>query len=63
MSKDMGAAQDPNKPRHGQGMGREYNKKNGACFTRIEAIIRAISFSCTEVVWRVQWQKFPRTIV
>lgn len=33
--------------RDGRGRGR----RKGACFTRVEAVARAISFSCTPVTW------------
>lgn len=46
MPKDL--PPDVPRPREGQGRGREHDKQ-GACFTRVEAFARALSFSCTEV--------------
>jgi hypothetical protein len=53
MSKDLPQEREPGQPRDSQGKGRDYNK-GGACFTRIESIMRSISFSCTIVGWNLK---------
>lgn len=47
MSKDLPPDNDRKRP----------DGSRGACVTRVESFMRAISFSCTEVIWHVQWQR------